>query len=621
MAEEFPISIPVDLGLDKARAELRRFTEEAARGVSVPVGGMTSAESAAVNRAHERVIAASGSMPRTPRGRGASLARSNIAAMEPDWLPGLRQDLFGESNAMLEQLPASGGRVPAQRAQARARRASPMSSILGTGSYRGLLGLLGVTEVANAAQAIREGDAAASLAGTPEEAMLARAQGIERGTSGLLGSAMAFAPNLLDMQGSPQRMMREAQTAVALRQQRDQIRAQEFSNAGDAAFRQGFVQGGTPLAEISRSRIKTQEAMQQTQRRIAESEAALGETRIVSQFWSAAAGLGEAPEVRENVLQGEARSTRRVQLATDRETLRNIQGEQQFIEERYGRDAARSRRANDNETYRYGLIRGGIGTRQLARRDIETRCAEQLDADQAQFGAFEGARRNRQGLEAALGAFDASNDRQDRQERSETGAGNILDFTVTNLVRAGDNRAAGIARIRGSRDAEIRARETQRRREGASLGFGELATRAGIFARSAAEEAEFTDEFDRSQKRADRQLELRENFTGLQAKGQDKSAVAQQITGEALIAADEFRGPDAGKRRRSVIQTAINQQETFLRTLQLQGLQGGGQQVAPGTVGPGVASSRPNEQNLVDAIKAVQNEIKNLKTALTGGEG
>lgn len=384
---QFPLDIEITLQIDRARAELRRFLDEAAKGVTVPLrtaggaigggaGGATTLEAAeqqavqsamdqATNRApgirpsvvapdvqsafanmRARVdrmsatlggvtpgeavvsddirsrfaaandrVAAMMAQVHTMGGLGGSAAATALAVMggramgfpngpsaipisipNAPWWGGAPQMLAGGGYPMLGtaaggamgppgggmpamfgaaggplmlpapagagvqqiNIPNAVGGAPGGAGAASGGRLGRLSQWLGTNSYRGLLGLFAAGEINHALGAVRGADVAERLATSPEEALLARAQANVQATSGLIGGTLALIPNILDIPGSPQRTLREAQTSSTLAQRASENEQARLGITVERAYRDAFSTGGDYRADIARAEAEAE---------------------------------------------------------------------------------------------------------------------------------------------------------------------------------------------------------------------------------------------------------------------------------------------------------------------------------------------------------------------------
>jgi hypothetical protein len=175
---------------------------------------------------------------------------------------------------------------------------------------------------------------------------------------------------------------------------------------------------------------------------------------------------------------------------------------------------------------------------------------------------------------------------------------------IARLLGAGDERSAGLFAIRARRAETL-----------AALPSGEQGERERpeILKRFAAEESQFTTLFDYQRNLLQQSMQGREAVTGLQASGAEKSARASGIFFSALDEASKFRGPDAGPFRRLALQTGINEELAYKRRLEYEQSAGSVRNdVAPGFLGAGMTTNRPNEQDYGPAIKDATQAIKDL---------
>lgn len=351
---------------------------------------------------------------------------------------------------------------------------------LGDATARGIIGLLGVQELAGASQSIREGNSDAGLASTREEAQLARARGLERATSGLIGSALTFIPNALDLDGSPQRMLREANEAVGLRQSEEQRRATGFGIEGDAAYRSGYRRGGRGYAEIERLRVETRQTVEDANRKANESEGMANErTEVVRKFVGVAAPVNRDLSYTEGggyVQESGVRLKNLSDAKKQRELSVNALSQLGFAEEEYNADIGVARLSSDNAVSQAKGFARAINKRAIRavnRQSIVNKYGERLTSDKKFYGDDEGFTRNTNERDAELLQFDSSNRMDDMRGLFSRGAsaiaraGNSLNYArqltgqraVLDLTLARNPEGAAIAQ--NSNATNDRLRDTQ----------------------------------------------------------------------------------------------------------------------------------------------------------------
>jgi hypothetical protein len=314
----------------------------------------------------------------------------------------------------------------------------------GAGLVRTLIASELVAEASNALQSSRQADSDAGFAGTSEERALIHAQAAERIGNGVIGRALTFIPDLLDLSGSPARLLREGREGVAFRRASDDQWGRRRTVEANSAYRDAYGTGGTTAAEAARSDSISNRRISDLQGRASDLSAQLVKRTAVTTR-GVAVGEYETASITEGgdyELTGTARSAAQGELGTVNQELRDARDQARFEAARRADDVSDARRSVGNATRQAQLVARGGSSRDLARYDLGA------DASERMTGAF----RNRgyAGMAEEWARFGADSAAQefgfklDDQSRDVGLAG---DADVANLSAGGNSRGARIRSI------------------------------------------------------------------------------------------------------------------------------------------------------------------------------
>lgn len=336
-----------------------------------------------------------------------------------------------------------------RRAQGRQQAAGGNTFGLPTNSIRGLLGMAALGEIGNSITALRAGNADAQWASSPEERALIQAQALKTATGGFFGSAMAFIPDMLDSDYSPDKLVRNAKSAVEGRQMEKQSRDVRFATEGSVAYRSGLQSGGRAWGDYQRQNVERKKQIDDLKLGISDAEKSLDDrTAIVTE--NVSAGMGgrgfQMTSGGEYVLaegSDKRRETRR-RLEEDRKAIKSATADKALADREAVRQRDDSRLASDNAIARAGEVARGATDRELEQSDILRKASERATAYAERYGdAGEGKRRNADEVKAEQKAAEFLTRRDDQFEAAGLQA-------RAQITRLGSQNRPGEAAILGA---------------------------------------------------------------------------------------------------------------------------------------------------------------------------